>query len=88
MMAMVFARMKDPEALGTRNPGVNRLLLFLVFFFFFPTAFLIKFRCLPNSDNLLNRSNTIVQKIGFSASLPCKTSSVEAMQLFRKLVKT
>lgn len=51
----------------------------------FPTALLIKFRCPLNSDHLPNRSNTIIQKIGCSADLQCKTSSAEAMQLFRKL---
>lgn len=86
MPVKVFVRMEDLEVLGTQNPGMNRLLLFSVVCFFL-TAFLIKFRCLPNSDNLLNRSNTIIQKIGCSESLPCKTSSAEAMQLFRELVK-
>lgn len=87
MTVTMFVRMKDPEGLGKRNPGENWLLLFLVLFLFLFTAFLIKFRCPPNFDDLPNSSNTIIQKIGRSASSQCKTSSTEAMQLFRKLVK-
>ena len=53
--------------------------------FQFLTVLLIKFHCPLNSDHLPNRSNTIIQKIGCSADLQCKTSSAEATQLFRKL---